>query len=77
MTNLGDAGKFWYVKHIEKCCGDERPTWARQANDTKPGEDKEVGEAVGALEAKMAFIFVHCDLSHARIFLCQYVGLGL
>ena len=36
-------GKFWYRKHIEKCYGDERPSWARKPVEVNPGEDKEVG----------------------------------
>jgi hypothetical protein len=35
------AGKYWYQKHIEVCCGDERPSWARKSVESKPGEDKE------------------------------------
>lgn len=41
------TGKFWYQKHIEKCFGDERPSWARKSIDVKPGEDKEVLEIYG------------------------------
>lgn len=41
------TGKLWYRKHIEKCCGDERPSWARKSVESKPGEDKEVLEIYG------------------------------
>jgi len=41
------TGKLWFRKHIEKCYGDERPTWARKPVEVKPGEDKEVLEIYG------------------------------
>ncbi|XP_023341331.1 zinc finger protein 236 isoform X2 [Eurytemora carolleeae] len=41
------TGKFWYRKHIEKCYGDERPSWARKPVEVNPGEDKEVIEIYG------------------------------
>jgi len=41
------TGKIWYKRHIEKCYGDERPSWARKPIDVKPGEDKEVLEIYG------------------------------
>jgi len=41
------TGKIWYKKHIDKCYGDERPSWARKTIEVKPGEDKEVLEIYG------------------------------
>jgi len=41
------TGKLWFRKHIEKCYGDERPSWARAPVEVQPGEDKEVLEIYG------------------------------
>lgn len=41
------TGKFWYRKHIDKCYGDARPSWARKTVEVAPGEDKEVLEIYG------------------------------
>jgi len=41
------TGKLWFRKHIEKCYGDVRPSWARQPVEVEPGEDKEVLEIYG------------------------------
>ena len=36
-------GRIWFKKHVKKCEGDARPSWARK----EPCEDKEVVEIYG------------------------------